>query len=137
MSVPTPVPPTSIKGGAERAWLRAHPPTAVLGLDVPVESQCTFSRPEGCVLADADEGDEVLVAPTPAVVDEECASADRLDTSIVARSISTRNGTSVLTPLSRAGVALDPDPAPDPAPAVVLNPGKLGIPTAFGEVPWP
>ena len=22
-------------------------------------------------------------------------------------------------------------------PAGILNPGKLGIPTAFGEVPWP
>ena len=90
-----------------RRVLRRGATPAVLRLYDPVESQRTFSRPEGCVLVVADEGDEGLVAATLAVVDEECASADRLDASVVTQWLSTRNDVSALAPLWRAGIAVD------------------------------
>ncbi len=90
-----------------RRVLRRGATPAVLRLYDPVESERTFSHPDGCVLVVADEADEELLAATLAVVNQECASADHLDGSVVERWLSTRNDTSALAPLWRAGIAVD------------------------------
>jgi len=90
-----------------RRVLRRGATPAVLRLYDPVESQRTFSHPDGCVLVVVDEADQGLLDATLAVVDEECSSADRLDASVVDHWLSTRNDTSALAPLWRSGIAVD------------------------------
>jgi alkyldihydroxyacetonephosphate synthase len=126
-----------ILGVITRAWLRVHPlptnegrraysfPVFAAGLDAcrrvlrrgatpavlrlydPAESSRNFSHTDGCALIVLDEADPGLLAATLAVVDEECASARRLDDDVVARWLSTRNDTSALAPLWRAGIVVD------------------------------
>ncbi len=100
---------SSFDAGLEacRRVLRRGATPAVLRLYDPAESERTFSLPGGCVLVVADEADEELLAATLAVIDEECTSAVRLDGSVVDHWLATRNDTSALAPLWRAGIAVD------------------------------
>jgi alkyldihydroxyacetonephosphate synthase len=90
-----------------RRVLRRGATPAVLRLYDPAESERVYGHSDGCVLVVLDEADPAICAATLAVVDEECAPADRLDEGIVAHWLRTRNDVSALAPLWRAGVVVD------------------------------
>jgi alkyldihydroxyacetonephosphate synthase len=90
-----------------RRVLRRGATPAVLRLYDSAESERTFSYPGGCILMVVDEAEEESLTATLAVVEEECASADRLDDAVAERWLSTRNDTSALAPLWRSGIAVD------------------------------
>ena len=90
-----------------RRVLRRGATPAVLRLYDPAESERSFSHTGGCVLVVLDEADPGLLAATLAVVDEECAHGTLLDGGVVAHWLATRNDTSALAPLWRAGIVVD------------------------------
>jgi alkyldihydroxyacetonephosphate synthase len=59
------------------------------------------------VLIVLDEADPALVGATLAVVDDECAAADRLDVALAERWLGHRNDVSALAPLWRSGIVVD------------------------------
>ena len=90
-----------------RRILRRGATPAVLRLYDQAESERGFGHTTGCVLVVLDEADPGLLAATLAVVDEECSCANRLDDGLVAHWLATRNDTSALAPLWRAGIVVD------------------------------
>lgn len=90
-----------------RRVLRRGATPAVLRLYDRTESERSFDRSDRCVLIVLDEADPGLLEATLAVVDEECALADRLDDALVGRWQEQRNDVSALEPLWRAGVVVD------------------------------
>ncbi len=90
-----------------RRVLRRGATPAVLRLYDRTESERTWGRPGNCVLVVLDEADPGLLQATLAVVDDECAGAERLDDAVVARWLETRSDVSALAPLWQGGVAVD------------------------------
>jgi alkyldihydroxyacetonephosphate synthase len=90
-----------------RRILRRGATPAVLRLYDATESARSFEQPDTNVLVVLDEADPLLVEATLAVVDGECASADRLDDGLVERWLGHRNDVSALAPLWRGGVVVD------------------------------
>lgn len=90
-----------------RRILRRGATPAVLRLYDTTESGRSFDLPETNVLVVLDEADPVVVDATLAVVDDECAGTEVLDTGLVARWLEHRNDVSALAPLWRAGVVVD------------------------------
>ncbi len=90
-----------------RRVLRRGATPAVLRLYDPVESERAYSHTAGCVLVMLDEADPALLHAILGVVDEECATAERLDDAVVAHWLRTRNDVSQLAPLWRAGIVVD------------------------------
>jgi alkyldihydroxyacetonephosphate synthase len=79
---------------------------AVLRLYDEVESARAFGV-ETCALIVLDEGDALLVDATMRIVDEECASATKLDPSHVATWLERRNDVGALAPLWERGYVVD------------------------------
>ena len=79
---------------------------AVLRLYDVAESKRNFEIEE-CALIVLEEGDPGLTDETMKIVDEECASAKKLDSSHVATWLSHRNNVSSLVPLWDAGIIVD------------------------------
>ncbi|HWD97040.1 MAG TPA: FAD-binding oxidoreductase [Acidimicrobiales bacterium] len=79
---------------------------AVLRLYDETESRRNFDV-EGCALIVLDEGERAFVEATMSVVDEECASADRLADELVAQWLERRNDVSALVPLWERGLVVD------------------------------
>jgi alkyldihydroxyacetonephosphate synthase len=90
-----------------RRILRRGATPAVLRLYDQTESARSFDLADTCALIVLDEADPALVDATLAVVDSECADADRLDTGLVERWLGHRNDVSALAPLWRAGIVVD------------------------------
>src|SRR5579862_9917534 len=90
-----------------RRVLRRGATPAVLRLYDQSESERSFDVVGRCALVVLDEADPVLLAATMAVVDDECASAERLDDGIVDAWLEARNDVSLLVPLWRQGVVVD------------------------------
>ena len=90
-----------------RRILRRGATPAVLRLYDATESGRSFEQPDTNVLVVLDEADAGLVEATLAVVDEECAGADRLDAGLVDRWLGHRNDVSALAPLWRGGIVVD------------------------------
>ncbi len=90
-----------------RRILRRGATPAVLRLYDATESGRSFERPDTNVLVVLDEADAGLVEATLAVVDQECAGADRLDAGLVDRWLGHRNDVSALAPLWRGGIVVD------------------------------
>ncbi|MHB1968723.1 MAG: FAD-binding oxidoreductase [Acidimicrobiales bacterium] len=114
-----------------RALQRGARP-AVLRLYDEAESRRSFGL-EGCALIVLDEGDEGLVQATLAIVDEECARAERLDESVVATWLERRNDVSALASLWGAGVVVDT--IETVAPWRVLGPLAHSVRAALEAVP--
>lgn len=89
-----------------RKVLRRGATPAVMRLYDSTESQRNYEA-DCCVLVVLDEADEGLLEATLRVVEQECASAERLDDEVVAHWLETRNDVSALAPLWRAGVVVD------------------------------
>ncbi len=90
-----------------RRILRRGATPAVLRLYDPIESARSFELADTNVLIVLDEADPGLVDATLAVVDGECAGADRLDDALVDRWLDHRNDVSALAPLWRGGIVVD------------------------------
>ncbi len=82
----------------------AHP--AVLRLYDDVESERNFSI-KGCALVVLDEGDELLVRATMAIVADECSAATDLGPNAVQTWLDHRNDVSALSPLWQNGFVVD------------------------------
>jgi alkyldihydroxyacetonephosphate synthase len=113
-----PVPPTTVQGAwgftsfAEgldtcRRVLRRGATPAVLRLYDAIESNRSYETGERHVLLVLDEGDPHIVGATMAVLEEECATAERLDDGLVDRWMSHRNDVSGLEALTRKGFVVD------------------------------
>lgn len=93
---------------AMRRIIQRGAPVAVLRLYDGVESQRGFGvDPSNNLLLAYDEGDEVMVDATSLVVQQECASAERLDDSLVDKWFGHRNDVSALEPLISKGYVVD------------------------------
>jgi alkyldihydroxyacetonephosphate synthase len=79
---------------------------AVLRLYDDAESKRNFNV-DRCVLVVLDEGDELLVKATVAIVAQECRNATSLDVEIVASWLAHRNDVGSLAPLWEHGVVVD------------------------------
>ncbi len=79
---------------------------AVLRLYDEVESKRSFDV-ETCALIVLDEGDRYLVEATMRIVDEECASATALESTLVATWLERRNDVGALAPLWERGYVVD------------------------------
>jgi alkyldihydroxyacetonephosphate synthase len=90
-----------------RRMLRRGATPAVLRLYDPTESQRSFDLADTNVLIVLDEADPGLVDATLAVVDSECAGAERLADTLVDRWLDHRNDVSALAPLWRGGIVVD------------------------------
>ncbi|HEX3981269.1 MAG TPA: FAD-binding oxidoreductase [Acidimicrobiales bacterium] len=90
-----------------RRILRRGASPAVLRLYDATESGRSFDLGETNVLIVLDEADPALVGATLAVVDDECAAADRLQVELVERWLGHRNDVSALEPLWRSGIVVD------------------------------
>ncbi|MBO0729877.1 MAG: hypothetical protein J2P57_11510, partial [Acidimicrobiaceae bacterium] len=90
-----------------RRILRRGATPAVLRLYDEVESERSFAVAGRAVLIVLDEGDPGLVDAVMTVVSEECASAERLDTSLADRWFAHRNEIPGLDGLLRAGLIVD------------------------------
>ena len=99
----------SFAGGLDacRRILQRGAAPAVLRLYDATESGRSFEQPDTNVLVVLDEADPGLAEATLAVVDQECAAADRLDDGLVDRWLGHRNDVSALAPLWRGGVVVD------------------------------
>jgi len=89
-----------------RRVLRRGATPAVLRLYDSAEAKRNFEVDTALLLV-LDEGDEALVKATLAVVDSECASAQRLDEGLVQRWLGHRNDVSALPALVQRGIVLD------------------------------
>lgn len=90
-----------------RRILRRGATPAVLRLYDRAESERTLGRADCCVLLVLDEADPAILGATLQVVDEEAASAERLDEGLVGHWLEHRNDVSALEPLWRAGIVVD------------------------------
>ena len=79
---------------------------AVLRLYDEIESQRNFAV-DGCVLIVLDEGDDLLVGATMAIVGYECHSASPLDSALVEQWLAHRNNVDALAPLWQGGFVID------------------------------
>jgi len=89
-----------------RRILRRGATPAVLRLYDAIESKRNFDL-DRCALVVLDEADPGLLAATMAVVEEECARANREDVALVERWLSHRNDVSALGPLWERGIVVD------------------------------
>ncbi len=80
---------------------------AVLRLYDALESERNFSTGDRHVLLVLDEADPALVAATETIVDQECASAERLDAELVEGWLGHRNNVDALESLINAGFVVD------------------------------
>ena len=91
-----------------RRILRRGATPAVLRLYDEVESQRSHGTDGSlAVLLVLDEAEARLVDATMAIVDEECAAAERLDDGLVAGWLEHRNDVSALEPLTQKGFVVD------------------------------
>jgi alkyldihydroxyacetonephosphate synthase len=90
-----------------RRVLRRGATPAVLRLYDEAESQRNFEVGDQNVLLVLDEGEPALIDAVMAVVTEECATADRLDETLVDRWIEHRNDVSALEALIRREIVVD------------------------------
>jgi alkyldihydroxyacetonephosphate synthase len=90
-----------------RRMLRRGARPAVLRLYDAAESSRSFGRSDGCVLLVADEGDPRIIASTMRVVDEEAATARRLESELVDQWMEERSDTSALEMAVRLGLTVD------------------------------
>jgi alkyldihydroxyacetonephosphate synthase len=80
---------------------------AVIRLYDAIEADRSFSTGDRHVLLVMDEGDELIVDATMAVVAEECAGAELLDTELVGHWLEKRNDVSALEALIRRDYVVD------------------------------
>ena len=89
-----------------RAILQRDARPAVLRLYDETESLRNFDV-KGCALVVLDEGDELFVRATMAVVEQECSKATVLDDALVESWLDHRNDVSALAPLWQSGIVVD------------------------------
>ena len=92
---------------ALRSVIRRGATPAVARLYDPVEADRSWSTGGSAVLLVLDEGDQVLVDATLAIVADACRGAEPLDAGLVDRWMSHRNDTSALQALTRKGFVVD------------------------------
>jgi alkyldihydroxyacetonephosphate synthase len=93
---------------ASRRILRRGATPAVLRLYDAVESDRNYKTGDQlCVVIALDEGDEAIVDGTFAVVESECATAERLDDSLVDHWLAKRNDVAALEALISNGLIVD------------------------------
>jgi alkyldihydroxyacetonephosphate synthase len=99
---------TTFEVGLEtcRRILQRDARPAVLRLYDEVESRRSFDE-DRCTLIVLDEGDELLVDATMAIVAQECAEATVLDASLVSTWLEHRNDVGALGPLWERGFVVD------------------------------
>ena len=105
---------------------------AVLRLYDEVESERNFEV-EGCALVVLDEGDELLVTATMAIVADECSTADPLDRSTVQSWLDHRNNVDALAPLWQKGFVVDTIEVAGPW--STLGPMHRSVTAALSEIP--
>jgi alkyldihydroxyacetonephosphate synthase len=100
---------TSFEEGLDacRRILRRGATPAVLRLYDAVEGDRNYQTGERAVLLVLDEADPALVDATAALVEHECADAERLETELVGRWLEHRNDVSALHALTERGLVVD------------------------------
>ena len=90
-----------------RRILRRGSTPAVLRLYDAVEANRNFSVADRAVVLVLDEGEPSIVDAAFAIVDDECAGAERLDAALVGQWLEHRNNVSQLRPLVEGGIVVD------------------------------